>query len=525
MCLFRVVLALFSAFIFNGVHAKTRATKPAVLGQVALNKPYFEKQPGGVILPEGFLKGVAYSTYQNGGHRYWPSLGYKPESNWSWFEGEHKKRFFIDRKTRKRFPLQSVSPIDRGEKVGISAVSWDHLFDDIKLMKDLGVNSLRFELPWTDLNPEQGVWNEEAFALFDTYIDALKANGIEPMITLYHWVHPLWFHKLGGWEKEHNIGYYVRYVQKAVNRFGDRVKYWNTINEPTVISACGYILGSHAPGEQAIFVPGLSYLLRKAVPGYSSASGCYLGFRRAACVLFNLFKAHNDAYAAIKSAPNGKNSKVGIVHQMSRFSGLKGVPNPAIGEMNDMFAHDLFMKFFRKGEFDYPIIVGRDVKLFDKRAPLSLDFIGLNFYASVTLAPAPTAEKGETMTDMVWAIRPHSMYEGIKEVSKLGVPIMITENGIPDAKDDRRAQWIIGYSNALKKAIDEGYDVRGYYYWSLFDNYEWNMGHDKKFGLYEVDTLSDDPTKKTRTLREGAKPFRDYLKLPRNQEDPQSSIM
>ncbi len=176
-----------------------------------------------------------------------------------------------------------------------------------------------------------------------------------------------------------------------------------------------------------------------------------------------------------------------------------------------IFAHEVVLEFLKTGEFKYDI-GGKHISFIDQRAPQSFDFIGLNFYAPVTFAPWPTCEPGEIMTDMdVWPIRPQSLYEAIKAISVLKVPIIITENGIPDAKDDRRERWIIGYTDALKKAIEDGYDVRGYYYWSLLDNYEWNMGHDKKFGLYAVDTASADPAAKTRRLRDGAKAFRDYF--------------
>ena len=226
MKLIQVTVGILVALSSSGVEAKSSKKASAVKSNVALNAPYFKKQEEGITLPDGFLKGVAYSTYQNSGHNFWPSLGYCPESNWTYHENIHQQRFFIDRKGKKcKFPLlpfQSASPIDRGEKVGISADTWHHLFEDIELMKALKVNALRFELPWTDLNPALGVWNEEAFALFDRYIDALIANGIEPMITLYHWVHPLWFQKMGGWENEKNSIHFVNFCTEVFRRFGIR---------------------------------------------------------------------------------------------------------------------------------------------------------------------------------------------------------------------------------------------------------------------------------------------------------------
>ena len=453
-----------------------------------------------VVFPSGFLKGVAYSTYQNSGHNYWPSLKKRPISNWTWFENKVVQNFRIDRRKSLSHFMQSASPIDYGQKVGISADTWQHMFDDIKLIKKLGANTLRLEIPWTDLQPKKGMWNEQAFQLFDRYIDALIENGIKPMITLYHWVHPKWFQDLGGWEKSENIAYFVNYCKEVFKRFGHKVHYWCTINEPTVVSCCGYIMGSHAPGVQD-------------------------DFNKAGLVLGHLLKAHVCTYTALKRMPHGDKSQICLVHQCAKFEALNrtylkplnSISKLMAAKFQRMFAHEVVMHFFKTGEFKYQIDKEHTIGFVDKRAPKSLDFIGLNFYADVLLGPWPTSRPGETMTDMIWAIRPNDFYNAIKEIASLGVPIIVTENGIPDAKDDRREQWITRYTNALKKAIDDGYDVRGYYYWSLLDNYEWNMGHDKKFGLYEVDTASSDPNAKTRCLRDGAKAYRDYFKVADDQ--------
>jgi beta-glucosidase len=391
------------------------------------------------------------------------------------------------------------------------------MFADIQLIKNLNCNAHRFEIPWTDLNPEQGVWNEEAFELFDKYIDALLENGIEPIITLYHWVHPRWFHDLGAWEKEENISHFVHYAQEVFSRYGHKVKYWCTINEPTVVSVCGYTLGTHAPGKKdhaSMLRPFCKDFMLTLLPHHYDLAGTVLG---------NLFKAHIEAYEAIKKLPNGQTAQVAIVHQAAHFSpllksGIGSLVNPVSRMLaryfNKNFAHAAFMQFFTTGHFKYDLPGGKSIEFIDERAPKSLDFIGLNFYADMFFGPGPACHEGEEMSDMImWAIRPQAMYRAIQEISALKVPIIITENGICDAKDDRREKWIVGYNNAVKKAIDDGYDVRGYCYWSLLDNYEWNMGYSKKFGLYAVDTVSDDPTKKERTLRAGAEAYRDYVRV------------
>ena len=417
------------------------------------------------------------------------------------------------------FAFASHRRLTEVEKVGISSDGWDRMFDDINLIKKLNCNALCFDIPWTDVNPEKNVWNEEAFELFDKYIDALLKNNIEPILTLYHWVHPFWFHELGAWEKEENIAYFVRYSQEVFKRFGHKVKYWCTINEPTVISTCGYVLGTHAPGKKDH-----ASLLRPFVKDFLLSPFAH-NYELAAAVLGNLFEAHIEAYEAIKAMPHGDKVMVSIIHQMAQFSPhIKGVCegglflNPLSSMLakyfNKIFGNKIFMDFFKTGSFRYDIPGGKSITFVDTRAPNSLDFIGLDFYADTLFGPAPECKRGEQMTDMIcWAVRPESMYNAIKEISALNVPIIITENGICDAKDDRREKWIVAYNNAIAQAIDDNYDVRGYCYWSLLDNFEWNMGHNKKFGLYAVDTLSNNPLCKKRTLRKGSKAYRDYVKV------------
>ncbi len=478
------------------------------IARLPLSDSIFEKKEGGVSFA---IKGSGISWYQYAGHNSWKTHG-KPNSNWTFFENKHKVRYQISRKKKRGVGIGSkVSPIDFGHTVGNGADGWNRMFDDIKLMKEQGLNSWRFDLPWADLNPVQGEWNEEAFKLFDRYIDALLENDIKPMITLYHWVHPMWFSRLGGWEKEENIEHFVRFAQEAFKRFGHKVQLWCTMNEPTVISACGYVLGTHAPAGQAQY---------------------------AGPVLWHLLKAHCETYKALKLMPHGQESKIGIVHQMLRFQ-QKRFQVGAASFMNFIFGHDTVFNFFKTGDFEYvptwsnmlgavrwvvPVrpFAMKPIRKTYADAPYCNDYIGLNFYSRVILKPQPAPAKGRPMTDMDYCTWPEALYEALHEMNQLGKPIYITENGIPDAKDDRREKWIIGYANAAYKALQEGVNLIGFYYWSLVDNFEWNMGHTKKFGLYEVNTLSQDPAKKGRRLRKGGEAYRDYVHVALPVcEDPQ----
>ena len=439
---------------------------------------------------QGFLKGTAQSFYQNGGHNSWDSLEKKPQSNWTQFENS-KIRFHFDG-VFVPWPFPKKSPIAHGEKVGIASDGWRRAFDDIHLIKKLGCNAHRFSVEWTDIEPQEGVFNQEALAFYERYCDALIANGIEPMVTLHHFVHPLWFEKRGGFLPVANVHYFVRYAKKVFERLGGKVRLWCTINEPTVVSACGYILGIHAPG--------------KVLKLYNSG-----------IVLKNLLKAHVDVYKALKKMPGGRNAQIGLVHQAMQFEPYRHkilgltIVDP-IGKQvargfNFSFAHNAVLGFLKTGVFEYrPSRPLRGIRYTNPAAPKSYDFIGLNFYSKVILGPGPTCYKNQVMTDMQYAIRPETLYDAIKQVATLGKPIYITENGIPDAKDDRREAWIKGYVDSVHQAVRDGFDVRGYFYWSLIDNFEWSMGFDQKFGLYQVHERT-----KNRTLRKGAYAYRDYF--------------
>lgn len=433
-----------------------------------------------IIFPTEFLKGVARSCYQDGGHGTWQEYQ-KPYSNWSAFEDS---RIYGN---ARGVSLTLHSPILHGQKVGKSSHGWERAFDDIALLHELGCNAQRFSVEWTDIEPEEGQFNEEALAFYERYCEALVAQGITPMVTLHHFVHPQWFQDKGGFERSENIAYFVRFSQKVFKRLASNVTLWCTINEPTVLSACGYVLGIHPPG--------------------------YVGkTQRAGLVLKNLLQAHIEVYSALKAMPRGEEAQIGLVHQMLCFEPYHyfvnktlHVKNP-IGTMvshifNYSFAHAPVKYFLETGKFSF-----FGVEYVDARAPHSYDFIGLNFYSKVVIGFGPTQYEGQIKTDMDYAIRPDLLYDALKEMADLGKPIYVTETGLADAKDTNRAFCITSYMRAIDRALKNGIPVKGVFYWSLIDNFEWNDGFDMKFGLYAVDPIS-----KERTLREGSKAYRDIL--------------
>ncbi|MGE0206990.1 MAG: glycoside hydrolase family 1 protein [Candidatus Babeliales bacterium] len=436
-----------------------------------------------LVFPEGFLKGVGLSAYQNGGRK-------TGHSNWSEFE-----QSFIAINAKTFFG----PAIKNNERVGRACGFWDNAFKDIDLIQELGCNTFRFSIEWAEIEPVEGCFNYAMLDFYERFVDELLARGIKPMITLYHFVHPYWFEHKGAFEKEKGISYFVRYCKVVFERLGKKVDLWCTINEPTVSSACGYVLGIHPPGKF----------------GY---------FKQAGRVLLNLLNAHVSVYKALKKMPGGKEAQIGLVHQLLQFEAynpeqssnkffgsLRNFSGAPLAQFfNFAFAHDVVKRFLATGHFYYevPGPFSKPIKRCNPDAPRSYDFIGLNYYSRVVFGPGPTNYPGQVMTDMEYPVRPETLYEAIANIAELGVPIYITENGLADAQDAYRAEFIKGYLSMVHKAIQDGYDVRGYYYWTLMDNFEWNDGYSMKFGLYDVDFKSQ-----KRTLRAGALPYRDWFKV------------
>ena len=250
-------------------------------------------------------------------------------------------------------------------------------------------------------------------------------------------------------------------------------------------------------------------------------------------VLFNLLQAHVQVYKELKALPGGQQAQIGIVHQLLTFEPYKHNINALCTQLNlsnplgalvsriftFTFAHHATKEFLKTGIFEYKIpFIGKlptfsgqmcNVTGYNSDAPQSYDFIGLNFYSRVIIGTAgPTCYSNQVMTDMEYPCAPEWIYDAIVQMSDLGKPIYITEHGIADENDVNRGHFIKVAIDSVYKALQQGYDVRGYFYWTLMDNYEWNDAYTQKFGLYHVDFETQN-----RTLRTGGSIYRDYFKL------------
>jgi len=446
--------------------------------------------------PPDFLCGMAVSVFQNSGGE---------DTNWSWFEKQKKVkgdfRFRIglgctddrdglseDHGGFLESVLEGVGPsvIEKGYKIGISSDFWNRYEEDIQLAQDLGSNSFRLSIEWHRIVPRKGVVDQTAVDRYHQIFDALDRRGMEANVTLFWFVLPKWFMDMGAFEKEENIEEFVEWGRLAYKLFGKRSKMWATINEPGVHAMCGYIAGNHPPGKIAHFKTG-------------------------GTVLCNVLRGHKRIYDAIKAMPGGKECAVGIVHNVFwlepkgdglGYAHVKGVLKIA----NRIWANEVVFNYLKTGKYEYQVPFRKNVTFTEADGRPGCDFIGVNHYARAVVNWALQPDnKGEDsdLTTMDYPVYPPSLYRSISYASTLGVPIYIMENGIPGPPDDpKRKEWIVGCLNMVKRAIDDGYDVRGFMYWTLIDNFEWNFAWILQFGLYEFVTSKENPSGK-RVMKKG----------------------
>jgi beta-glucosidase len=407
-------------------------------------------------LPKNFLWGTATSEYQVSG------ANNCPNANWNDWE-------------------------KKGKTKDLSLSGYNHYNtyrSDVNLMNDLGVNAYRFSVEWSLIEPEEGVFNQREMNRYKSLSELLVSRGITPMVTLHHFTIPSWFEKKGGFEKLENIKHFVDFCDFVFSELKSCVKLWCTINEPGVYMLMGYLLGE--------FPPGIKWK-----------------FTLASKVLKHLLLSHERVYGLIKGNDWKNEHSVGIVHNYLKLEAkhswnpIERIPCGLITKL----VNDVTMNYLHTGQYKFyvPTVVN-DIHFSNANC---FDFIGLNYYSRAVITMSfpsflsPTCRSGEVMTDMPYPSYPNGLYEAIVEcTTTLGKPIYITENGIADATDDRRADFIEGYLAAMLKAHEEGCDVRGYFYWTLVDNFEWAEGYHMKFGLYEYNHITG-----SKRLRSGSIPF------------------
>lgn len=350
---------------------------------------------------------------------------------------------------------------------------------DLLLLKELGVNAYRFSIEWSRIQPKENQWDEDAIAHYQEVVDILIENNIEPMITLHHFTHPLWFITKYPWHEERSIEYFMSFTEKILSSIRG-VKYWITFNEPYVLILGGYLEGCMPPG-----LKDASLALR---------------------AMEHILIAHGEAYDLIHARADSPT--VSIAHNMAALAPWQRW-NPMdrlLAKIAKYFYNHSLLDAFLTGmlqvKFPFAKTIHIPVPVRNK-----LDFFGVNYYTRVHMRFNPFKKMGVELrhrdidgyglTDMGWEIHPRGLEKVLRYASRLKVPIIITENGIATRNDRTKIKFLKRHIDILENCIQNGIDVRGYFYWSLIDNYEWLQGLDARFGLYRVDftTLERTPTK------------------------------
>lgn len=385
--------------------------------------------------PAGFLWGAATSAYQTEGGNV---------NDWSRWEEKNAERLVKQAKTawgvwqQKKFPEM----FNRDNYLcGQACRSYELFREDIKCLKELNCSAYRLGIEWSRVEPAAGKFNKQAIEHYRLILKTLKENKIKIALTLWHWTNPLWLIERGGWENRKVREYFNRYARLIVDELGELVDFWVTLNEPLMIIGHGYLNGKFPPNKK--FSPAL--------------------FK-----VFNNFAAvHKECYKIIHH--KYPNAKVSIAMTAGAFTPANSynLVEIVMVKLADYFRNDLYLDKI-KGCFDY---------------------IGVNYYHHDRLIWRPPFKKNlnEKITDRGWEIYPQGIYQVLKNYQKYKKPIYILENGIADADDQLRPDFIKDHLFYVHQAIAEGVDARGYFYWSLLDNFEWAEGYWPKFGLYAVD--------------------------------------
>ena len=413
--------------------------------------------------PKGFVWGAASSSYQIEGAAGEDGRG---ESVWDVFSHTPGK----------------VKWGDTGDTATDAYHRWR---DDIAVMKEMELRAYRFSISWPRVDPRgDGHWNQAGLDYYSKLVDGLLEAGIQPWVTLFHWDLPQALQRQGGWQNPETARRFEAYAEKMAELFRGRARRWFTFNEPQCFIGMGYGTGEHAPG---LMLDG------------DSLSACWETF----------YQAHTLAQRALRRA-DGENL-VGI-------ASTGKVYYPADQDSKDVEAARQRTFALPLGPLTFSHALALDPLCFDERYEKP-DFIGVNLYHG---APVRAGEggpealpfpEGFPRTAMGWPITPEAMEWGARFLAeRYGLPLVVSENGLActdrifldgAVHDPLRIDFLTRYLRALERAIDRGTDVRGYFYWSLTDNFEWAEGYDPRFGLAYVDYATGD-----RTLKDSGRWYR-----------------
>jgi beta-glucosidase len=373
--------------------------------------------------PKDFLWGASTSAYQIEGGNV---------NDWSEWENS-PKRIETLKKAGKN-PADYIC--------GQGCDSYNRYEEDFDIVVKLNNNAHRLGIEWSRIMPEEGTIDYNEIEHYRKVFKALKDRNLKIMLTLWHWTVPIWIKNKGLWENKETVEHFKKYVAIVVEELGEYVDFWIILNEPLLHIAHGYIDGKFPPNRK-------------------------WDLFRSAKIYKNLSKAQSECYKIIHNkypqTQIGATLLTGCYEPANKWNPIE----VSICKIANYVRNDIFFRGL-KGKFD---------------------FIGVDYYHHIRIVWYPPFKKNlnKKVSDFGWEIYPEGIYHILKNYSKFKKPIYVVENGVADAVDKYRKDFIIDHLKYVHKAISEGVDVRGYFHWSLLDNFEWADGFGMKFGLVEVD--------------------------------------
>jgi beta-glucosidase len=386
--------------------------------------------------PDGFYWGTATSSHQVEGNN--------RKNDWWQFE-------------------QVPGKIKDGTTSGPACDHYNRFEEDFTLSQEFGHNAHRFSIEWSRIEPENGRWDEKEVEHYQKVVESLHSQDIVPFVTLHHFCHPVWFAEMGGWtsdEAPERMGRYAGYMAK---KLGDAVPFWMTINEPPVLPAASYIAGVFPPAKRDMAL-------------------AMVAMRN---ILKSLATMHN---AVRENAPH--NPKIGPVINMTyAMPASDSDEDKQAAQQMDQYWNKFWLDGLRDGVMGPPAGSGEEIPGLKG----AWDFVGLNYYSRSVVAHSrgimglrqvPPPEGSECST-MGWQVYPEGFYQCMMRLKEYGLPVYVTENGIGTDDDEQRISYLVRHLYQVRRALNDGVDVRSYLHWCQQDNFEWAEGYRQKFGLFE----------------------------------------
>ncbi len=433
--------------------------------------------------PKGFVWGTATASYQIEGAATEDGRG---ESIWDRFS-------------------HTPGNVLNGDTGDVADDHYHRWPEDLQLIKALGANAYRFSIAWPRIIPDGiGAVNDAGLDFYERLVDGLLAAGIEPYVTLYHWDLPQALQDRGGWPNRDSVGWFADYAAVVSSRLGDRVRHWITHNEPWVAAFMGYLSGEHAPG------------IRDAGAALQAAH--------------HLLLSHGQAVPILRQNSDS-GVQVGITLNLSWIDPASDQQADAEAALcHDGFVNRLFLDPIFKGAYPADVVtlaggLGLPVEAGDlAQITTPIDFLGVNYYTRSVIAGDPDGglmgrqvrPPESQYTEMGWEVYPEGLFKLLRRLHEEYHPVAlhITENGCATADcleggrvhDPQRVSYLREHLIQAQRAIASGVPLRGYFVWSLLDNFEWAYGYSRRFGIVYVDYATQ-----ARTLKDSALWYKEVI--------------